>query len=293
MKEAKYDRYVLNKYPKLTGKKALVTGATGSIGFAVARYLLLLGADVSITYRNLTKAKEVKDKLEAEFNKEVKIHHLDLSDIDEVKSFPDSLKEPIDILFNVAGTYHLDKKIVNNKYELTFLSDFLSVAWLNRGFLRLNKKMTIINTGSLSMYYSHVDFADIMSIQVKNKTVRYGRDKRLLALDTLNLKESYPEAKIILAHPGVSATSLFEPSKGGFNKAFKALIFPLMKVIFMSPEKASLSILNGLITKDDGEYISAPRGFLHSWGYPKMVKLRKSLLNSKEKDKLKAIYNTL
>ncbi len=289
----KLDKYVLSNCQKIHGKYIIITGATGSIGFETARFLMLLGGDIGITYRNKEKALAVKDKLEKEFGKAVDIYPLDLTDINQVRSFPHMIDKNVDFLFNVAGTYHLPKKIIDDKYEITFLSDFLSVSILNRLFLEKYPNITIVNTGSVSMYYSKVDFDDIMGINVKNKTVRYGRDKRLLALDTLNLKERCPNNRIVLCHPGVSATSLFASSKGGFNKAFNALIFPLMKVIFMSPKKASLSIVMGAFLSLKNDELVAPRGFLHSWGYPKAIKFRKSLSRSLERKRLKEIYDKL
>lgn len=289
----KLDKYVLDSCQNMHGKYAIVTGATGSIGFEVARFLTLLGADVGITYRNEEKGIQVKKKIENEFDRTIDIYPLDLCDLNQVKQFSSLINRDVDYLFNIAGTYHLPKKLIDDKYEITFLSDYLSVSILNRTFLEKYANISIINTGSVSMYYSKVDFDDIMGLNIKNKTVRYGRDKRLLALDTLNLKEKYPNNRIVLCHPGVSATSLFASSKGGFNKAFNALIFPLMKVIFMSPKKASLSILmSAFINLHESELV-APRGLFHSWGLPKNIKYRKSLFNSSEKKKLSEIYDQL
>ena len=287
------DKFVLKSGQSFYGKYVLVTGATGSIGFEVARFALLLHAKVGITYRNKNKAIIVKEKLEKEFNSEVDIFPLDLSDIKQVKSFVDFLPSHVDYLFNVAGTYHLDTKIVDEKYELTYLSDFLSIANLNRTLLEKFPHIKIINTGSVSMYYSKVNFDDIMSINVKNKTIRYGRDKRLLALDTMNLQEKFSSEQIVLVHPGVSATSLFASSKGGFNKLFNILVVPLMKLIFMPPKKASLSVLFGAFMKTKKNELIAPRGLCHSWGYPKVIKLRKSLYDSDERKKLSEVFEQL
>jgi len=86
----------------LTGKTALVTGATGGIGAAVARALHAQGATVAISG---TRA-EVLNTLAAEFGQRVHVLPCDLSNMDAVEKLVPSAEEKmekLDILVANAG----------------------------------------------------------------------------------------------------------------------------------------------------------------------------------------------
>ncbi|WP_024586205.1 3-oxoacyl-[acyl-carrier-protein] reductase [Aliihoeflea sp. 2WW] len=86
----------------LTGKKALVTGATGGIGEAVARALHAAGATVGIHGTRVEKL----EALAAELGERVKIFPANLSDREAVKELGKKAEaelEGVDILVNNAG----------------------------------------------------------------------------------------------------------------------------------------------------------------------------------------------
>jgi 3-oxoacyl-[acyl-carrier protein] reductase len=86
----------------LTGKTALVTGATGGIGGAIAKALHAQGATVGLSGRNEGKLKE----LAAELGERVHVFAADLSSSEAVEGLVKSAEEgmgQIDILVNNAG----------------------------------------------------------------------------------------------------------------------------------------------------------------------------------------------
>lgn len=86
----------------LTGKKALVTGATGGIGEAIARALHAQGADVGISGRNGEKLAELAKAL----GSRVHVLPADLSDDEAIGDLVKRAEEAmgqIDILVNNAG----------------------------------------------------------------------------------------------------------------------------------------------------------------------------------------------
>src|SRR5690606_9355219 len=86
----------------LTGRKALVTGATGGIGEAVARALHAAGAVVGIHGTRVEKL----DALAADLGDRVKVLPADLSDRADVKALGQKAEaelEGVDILVNNAG----------------------------------------------------------------------------------------------------------------------------------------------------------------------------------------------
>lgn len=86
----------------LTGKTALVTGATGGIGADIAKALHTQGAHVFITGRNEEKLTQLKDML----GERVTAIAADLSDSDKITDLikqVDEQSEGLDILVNNAG----------------------------------------------------------------------------------------------------------------------------------------------------------------------------------------------
>ena len=86
----------------LTGRKALVTGATGGIGEAIARMLHAQGATVGLHGTRVEKL----ESLASEFSDRVKIFPANLSSREEVKALGEKAEadlEGIDILVNNAG----------------------------------------------------------------------------------------------------------------------------------------------------------------------------------------------
>ncbi|MDH5721702.1 MAG: 3-oxoacyl-[acyl-carrier-protein] reductase [Alphaproteobacteria bacterium] len=86
----------------LTDKKALVTGATGGIGGAIATALHAQGATVAISGRN----QEKLDELAKELGERVHVLQADLSNEDAIKDLikrAEDTMDQIDILVNNAG----------------------------------------------------------------------------------------------------------------------------------------------------------------------------------------------
>ena len=86
----------------LSGKTALLTGATGGIGRAIAKTLHEQGANLVLTDINL----EALEKFKAELGDHVEVFGGDITNLDDVKSLLNFAKqyfENIDILINNAG----------------------------------------------------------------------------------------------------------------------------------------------------------------------------------------------
>jgi 3-oxoacyl-[acyl-carrier protein] reductase len=97
----------MHRYLDLTGRSALVTGASSGIGAATASVLADLGARVAIGYhRNKNGAEETRERIVSTGGTAVAIA-ADVRDPDQVRALVDravSENGPIDILVNNAGS---------------------------------------------------------------------------------------------------------------------------------------------------------------------------------------------
>ena len=96
---------MVKNFCDLTGKVAIVTGASRGLGQYFGRALAKAGADVVITSRQLVKLKEFQAEIEALGRKAIPLE-LDVRDYDSIQTMADAAYEAygkIDILVNNAG----------------------------------------------------------------------------------------------------------------------------------------------------------------------------------------------
>nr|WP_243895793.1 3-oxoacyl-ACP reductase family protein [Paenibacillus sp. F411] len=100
----------------LTGKIALVTGASGGIGRACALMLSQAGAKVAINYRSSAEDAEQVAAQIREAGGEAALFQADVTRIDQVEAMIQGIQEQlggtVDILINNAG--HLVKRVAND-----------------------------------------------------------------------------------------------------------------------------------------------------------------------------------
>jgi len=90
----------------LSGKRALVSGASRGMGRAIALGLARAGADVAVAARNPETLEPVAEEIRA-LGREALVQSLDVSRPEEIPAAVQRVEEhlgPLDILFNVAGT---------------------------------------------------------------------------------------------------------------------------------------------------------------------------------------------
>ncbi|GJD50572.1 NADPH-dependent reductase BacG [Methylobacterium crusticola] len=86
----------------LTGKTALVTGASKGIGLAIAQVLAAEGCHLHLAARNGEAMEQARTRLEAEHGVRVAVHALDLSRTDAMERLARDVGD-VDILINNAG----------------------------------------------------------------------------------------------------------------------------------------------------------------------------------------------
>lgn len=270
---------------KLTGKRVALFGSTGGIGNALCRYVLALGGMLVMVDRNPEKARILKEKLKTEFPK-AEIHNItaDLEDIDAVDAVCDELERlNVDIIIHNAGAYSIPRRRCSTGYDNVFQINFVSPYYITNRLLphlaKINGRVVIV--GSIAHNYSKTDENDIDFSTRKKASLVYGNAKRYLMFSSLHLAHDNPDVGFAVTHPGITFTNI----TAHYPKLIFAIIKHPMKVIFMKPKKAALSIVEGMFTDTKCYEWIGPR-FFNVWGNPK-----KQALNTCSNAECERIYN--
>lgn len=192
----------------LEGRVALVTGATGGIGQALAHGLALAGAQVALTGRSIARLDQVLHDIRAQ-DGVADIFEADLDDLDAHPALVEAVCATfgrIDILVNCAGTNQrlpiaevtpamYDSIMATNLRGLYFLTQRVAQRMVEQGGGK------IINIGSLT---AHVGLQDVSV---------YGMTKSALAqlTKTMAIEWAAHNVQVNCLSPGFIATELTEP----------------------------------------------------------------------------------
>lgn len=257
----------LSRYTdSLVGKTVAISGATGGIGRELCRHLALLGASLILLDRNLQKSRQLADALK-ETTPSLSVTHIqvDMEDMLGVKAAAEQLLSlPVDALILNAGAYSIPRHRCDTGYDNVFQINFVSPYYLARRLLPNLKARggRVVAVGSIAHTYSVTDPEDIDFSQRRKASLVYGNAKRYLMGSLLGLAgQGEP---VVVTHPGITFTNI----TAHYPKLIFAVIKHPMKVIFMSPHKASLCILRGLFETCGADEWIGPH-FANIWGFPR------------------------
>lgn len=249
----------------LAGKTVAISGSTGGLGRELCFHLLALSASLVLVDRNLKKSQALADELKAKYP-DADIRHVtaDMTDMATVKNAADTLLEiGIDYLILNAGAYSIPRFTCDTGYDNVYQINFISPYYLARRLLPMIKERggKVIAVGSIAHNYSKIDTSDIDFATRKKASLVYGNAKRYLTYSLFDLAE---DNSIAIAHPGITFTGI----TAHYPKLIFALIKHPMKIIFMHPKKASLSVLYAMFNECRANEWVGPRLF-DVWGMPK------------------------
>lgn len=270
----------------LDGKTLAVTGSTGGLGKEICLFAAELGASLILLNRSEERSMaQIKD-LKAKFPLiKTEYIYLDLEDISSVKSVCEKLKTcPPDIFIHNAGTYSIPRHKCTTGFDNVYQINFASPYFMIRELMGLIPKTVVV--GSIAHTYSKIDENDIdFSCREKSSLV-YGNSKRFLMFSLYELFKDEKNSALSVSHPGITFTNI----TAHYPKLLFAIIKNPMKIIFMKPKKAALSIVRGIF--DDCGYNEwiGPRLF-NVWGLPSKKTL--STCSKEEISKIAQIADTV
>ena len=266
------DKWLKSNTASLVGQTVAVTGTTGGLGKELCRYLCALGASLILIDRSAVRSEAFRDELTAEFGASVRCINLDLEDISALKRVGEELKScEIDVFIHNAGAYSIPRHKCATGYDNVFQINFASPYYLIRTLLpNLEARGgRVVAVGSIAHRYSKTDPDDIDFSKRRAASRVYGNAKRYLMFSLFELFKNSERARLAVTHPGITFTNI----TAHYPKLIFALIKHPMKLIFMKPRRAALSIVRGVFEDcAHSEWIGP--GAFDIWGAPKRKRLR-------------------
>lgn len=205
--------------PDLSGKLALVTGASDGIGLAIATRLAGAGAEILMPVRDAGKGAGAAEQiLSRSPEASVSVRHLDLASQRSVADFSAELlaeSRPIHILVNNAGVMTPPERLVTEDgLELQFATNHLGHFALTCRILPLLRagRARVVSQTSIAAKKDGVLWDDLQSERGYDAMRAYTSSKAAIALfgfelDRRSRAEGWEIAGIV-THPGVAPTSL-------------------------------------------------------------------------------------
>ncbi|MFI7587242.1 SDR family oxidoreductase [Spongisporangium articulatum] len=204
----------------LSGKLAVVTGASDGIGLQIATRLAAAGAELVLPVRNPAKGAAAVETIRARTPRaRVVTAPLDLSSLSSVAALVDDLiaqGRPIDILINNAGVMTPPhRQVTADGFELQFGTNHLGHFALTLGLLSLLRagRARVTHQTSIAARRASIHWDDLDAERdYGNGTWAYAQSKLACALFARELDVRSRAAgwglSSNLAHPGVSPTNL-------------------------------------------------------------------------------------
>ncbi|MDP9829616.1 NAD(P)-dependent dehydrogenase (short-subunit alcohol dehydrogenase family) [Kineosporia succinea] len=205
--------------PDLTGRRAVVTGASDGMGLVIARRLAAAGAEVIMPVRNPRKGAEAMVRIRQETPSAlVSLRELDLSSLASVAALGHALRAeglPLHLLINNAGVMTPpDRQLTVDGFELQFGTNHLGHFALTAHLLPLLRagRARVTSQLSVAARRGSINWADLQWETSYSGRDAYSQSKIAFGLFGLELaRRSQMEGWGItsnISHPGIAPTSL-------------------------------------------------------------------------------------
>src|ERR1700733_3269110 len=151
------------------GRLAVITGATGGLGYETALALANAGAEVFVTGRNAEKGRIAIERIQRAVSApKVRFESLDLASLASIRAFAARMVasgQPLDLLINNAGVMDLPtRRLTEDGFELQFGTNHLShfaLTALLLPLLRRSQSPRVVNVSSLAHRGGEINFDNL------------------------------------------------------------------------------------------------------------------------------------
>ncbi len=258
-----------------SGRVAVVTGANVGLGLETAKALASKAAVVVLACRNLQKAEAAKAHILLEHPKaQVHCMALDLSELKSVKAFASAFSarfKRLDLLINNAGIMMPPYALTVDGFESQLAANYLGHFALTGHLLPLlnaTPGARVVSLSSLAHRWSGIRFDDLQFSKWYDKRLAYGQSKLACLMFAYELQRRLTNAGAstlsVAAHPGVSATNLFQ-----HMPAIVGVLTPVTALVFNSASGGAQPTLYAALGADiDGGDYCGPRSAWQMRGPP-------------------------
>ena len=238
----------MNASQPMSGRIAVVTGATGGIGKATAAGLAALGARVGLVGRSPDRLAATATELGGLAGSgAIDVFEADLSSQEQVRRLAAELEERyprIDALVNNVGGFWAHRHVTVDGLELTFALNHLA-PFLLTGLLvdrmRAHGDSRIVAVASSAESLGRIDFDDLQGTQRYSGQRAYNQAKLADLLLTFELARRLRGTTVTAnaVHPGVTRTAFGAGDQARLYASMGGLARPFMR----SPERGADTVV--------------------------------------------------
>jgi NAD(P)-dependent dehydrogenase (short-subunit alcohol dehydrogenase family) len=271
--------------PDLTGKSALVTGASDGIGFYIAARLALAGAEVIMPVRNRAKGEAAAQRIRQRVRQAaLEVRVMDLASLASVEAFAGELLSagrPLHLLVNNAGVMTPpQRRVTVDGFELQLGTNHLGHFALTARLLPLLSagQARVTSQVSVAANQNTVNWDDLNWEKSYHPMKAYSSSKIAFGLFAMELDRRSAKAgwgiQSNLSHPGVTPTNLLaaQPQMGRPKDTAGVKLIRAMSrwgVLVGTPESAALTAVYAATSPvAKGGHLYGPGGFRHLSGAP-------------------------
>ncbi|MDT7641456.1 MAG: hypothetical protein QOC83_5744 [Pseudonocardiales bacterium] len=274
--------------PDLSGRTAVVTGASSGIGLITARELARAGATVVLGVRDIAKGEAAA----ADMPGHTQVRHLDLANLTSVREFAASWHGPLDILINNAGIMLVPEGRTEDGFERHIGTNYVGPFVLTTLLLpQITGRVVSISSQLHKRGKIHLD--DLNGDHRRYSALQAYRDSKLATiLFSTELQRQLDDAgstvRALTAHPGIARTNLTEHVNGVVG-----WLGTRFQRLFNDTEHGALPTLYAATQDVPGGCYIGPDALGHFRGYPQIHQPGRAARNPELARRLWDVASTL
>ncbi|MFB7054548.1 SDR family NAD(P)-dependent oxidoreductase [Streptomyces vinaceus] len=245
----------------LTGRRALVTGASSGLGAETARVLAGTGASVTLAVRDTAAGERVaKEIADATGNRDLHVAPLDLADPRSIAAFTAAWRGPLHVLVNNAGVMACPERYTAQGWEWQFATNHLghfALATGLHGALASDGPARVVAVSSSGHQLSPIVWDDVhFAFRPYDPWLAYGQSKTANVLFAVEATRRWADDGITAnaVMPGAVFTNLQRHTEGGRGSG--SVPAELIKTVGQGAATAVLAATSPLLEGVGGRYFA-------------------------------------